>query len=232
MKKNILSVIALSILSSAMVFTSCNKENNTPPVITVSGPNPYTVVINTLYTDPAVTAVDNSGNNLTADIVNNLSNTNPNMSEATTYTISYFVSDANGNTANATRTVYVTLTPAYLAGHWNVTDLVDTTHTLYTDSLYTSATPGNVNVMQFADYAGAALYFTLSGNSETTVTMPKQEVLCGPLTNKEVRSFYGSGNVSTDGSTITINYNVVVVTTTDTITGIETYTNKTARVRK
>jgi hypothetical protein len=74
-------------------------QDTTPPVITVSGNNPYYVEQGTTYTDPGATAdggetviVDNGGLN-----VNTLG----------TYTITYSATDSLGNTGTATRTVIV-----------------------------------------------------------------------------------------------------------------------------
>lgn len=222
--KNIISVAAISLVIATIFFISCKKENNTPPDIIVTGANPDTVILGTAYIDSPVTAVDNKGNNLTSEIVSNYSSYNPNTSQAGTYTITYLVSDANGNTTSATRTVCVVVAPANLKGYWSVTDLIDTTTITYIDLLYTSATPDNVYVTRFGDYNDAYIFFTLSGKYRANVILPQQSIICGTAgVNQALRSFKGSGTIAEDGSTIIINYGVVAVGATDTIKGTETY---------
>jgi hypothetical protein len=228
--KNIISVASISMLIAAIFFISCKKENNTPPIITISGTNPDTVILGSIFIPPTVTAVDNSGNSLTSQIVTDYSIYNPDTAQAGTYTITYLVSDANGNTTSATKTVYVVVTPANFTGYWSVTDLVDTTTITYIDLLYTSATPKNVYVTRFADYSDASIFFTLSGKYGTTVTLPQQSIICGDAgVNQVLRSFKGTGTIAANGSTITINYGVVAVGATDTTKGTETYV---ARIKK
>jgi hypothetical protein len=96
----------------------------------------------------------------------------------------------------------------------------------YIDILTPSATTAtNIYVGQFAAYSGASIYFTLSGACGLTVTIPQQSIVCG--SDHLNRTFTGTGTVSTDGATITINYTEVDGTTA--ITGTETYTNKTKK---
>jgi hypothetical protein len=230
MKKILLSVAALSMLFGATVFTSCKKDTNTTaPTITLNGANPYTVILGATYTDPGAKATDNAGNDITSSITTTVTATNPNMAIAASYTITYNVTDANGNVATpVTRTVYVTIVANTLLGHWGIVDVTDTTVD-YNDVL----TDGTVNptttlyTAQFGDYPSAAVYFVLSGNSGTVITVPQQQVTCG--TDLIARTFTGSGTVNTDGSGFKINY--TVVDSAGTVTGTDTYSGKT-RVRK
>jgi hypothetical protein len=228
--KHILTLATLLIV--AIVFTSCNKTNFTPPTITLNQPaeNPWVINLYANVIDPGATAMDNKGNNITSSVISTWSTGNPNQNLVGTYTITYTVADANGNTASATRTVIVIVAPSCLLGHWSVDDLIDTTNIKYTDSLTTFVSnPNNIYVTSFADYAGAALYFNLSGTSGTTVLLPPQSVTCGTGVNQKLRAFKGSGSVAPDGSSITINYGVVNVGLTDTVKGIETYSSRTSK---
>jgi hypothetical protein len=230
MKKILLSVAALSMLIGATVFTSCKKTDTTPPTITVTGANPYTVTLGTTYTDPGAKATDNSGNDLTSSIVTNVSPTNPNMAVAGTYTINYNVTDANGNVATQmTRTVYVQIVATNLVGHWSIADVTDTTVN-YKDAL-TASTTSNMTVWTgaFAGYSGNAVSFVLTGNTGTTINVPQQTVTAS--SDNISRTYTGSGTVSTDAKTITINYTQVDNSTTPptTTTGVDTYTNNTGK---
>jgi len=67
-----------------------------PPVITLLGSNPLTIAQGAVYADAGATAVDNVDGNITANIVtvNSI-----NTGAVGTYTVTYNVSDASGNTA-------------------------------------------------------------------------------------------------------------------------------------
>ncbi|MDQ6993128.1 MAG: DUF5011 domain-containing protein [Mariprofundus sp.] len=79
----------------------------TPPVITMKGVTPVTVVQGAIYTDAGATASDNVDGNITANIV---PTGTVNTAVVGTYTITYNVSDAAGNAAVAvTRTINVSL---------------------------------------------------------------------------------------------------------------------------
>jgi uncharacterized repeat protein (TIGR01451 family) len=93
--------------------------DNTPPVITLSGPNPMTIECHAVFTDPGATASDNCGGNLTSQITASGS-VNPN--QPGTYTRTYMVTDPAGNTVSATRSVVVVdTTPPSIACPANIT---------------------------------------------------------------------------------------------------------------
>lgn len=85
--------------------TSWTEKDVTKPVITVLGSSTVTVTVGHLYEDAGATATDNIDGNITAQIVT----VNPvNTSILGTYTVTYDVTDAAGNTATeVTRTVRV-----------------------------------------------------------------------------------------------------------------------------
>ncbi len=78
--------------------------DRTPPVITLLGKNPDTVLVGNVYVDPGATAFDNYSGNLTSKIqtINNV-----NKDVVGMYTITYKVSDYFGFTDTKVRTVYV-----------------------------------------------------------------------------------------------------------------------------
>ncbi|MBD3391282.1 MAG: DUF5011 domain-containing protein [Chitinivibrionales bacterium] len=117
-----------------VTVTEESAGDATPPVITLAGDNPMTIVLGNSYTEPGATAVDNADGNLTAaiDISGEV-----NTSDTGTYTVRYTVSDAAGNTATKTRTVKVVEEQAL-----DVTDPVitlkgDNPMTLTVDDTYT-----------------------------------------------------------------------------------------------
>ena len=104
MKKMLLSVAALTMLFGATLLSSCTKDDTTAPVITLLGDPTVTVTLGGTYTDAGATAKDDKDGDLTNAIVL----TNPvNTAVKGTYTVTYTVTDAAGNTGTATRTVNV-----------------------------------------------------------------------------------------------------------------------------
>lgn len=94
-------------------------SDNTAPVITVNGANPYQVKVGGTYTDPGATAMDNMDGAVSVTVTTNL---NPSIEGL--YTITYTAVDNNGNTSTATRVVNV----------WN---------TIYADSILTAVRDTN-----------------------------------------------------------------------------------------
>jgi hypothetical protein len=88
-----------------------------PPVLTLLGDNPLTHNLGAPFTDPGATASDLCGSDLTASVV--VTNTvNPNVPG--TYTNTYTVADAGGNTAQTNRTVTVLLPAQPVFGNCSV----------------------------------------------------------------------------------------------------------------
>lgn len=89
---------------NAMNAYQRSLTDSTPPVITVSGPNPVSIVCGGGYADAGATAVDNKDGDLTGSIT---TTSTVNTDTVGTYTVTYSVKDAAGNEATATRTVHV-----------------------------------------------------------------------------------------------------------------------------
>lgn len=113
MKKQLFALTSVVMIAGALTFTSCNKEDITAPVITIAGGNSVTHTLNTTFVAPTATASDDEDGDLTSGI--SVSGTvNENL--VGTYTLTYTVADAAGNTATETVTVSVVNSAAYLAG--------------------------------------------------------------------------------------------------------------------
>ncbi|MCF8427770.1 MAG: DUF5011 domain-containing protein [Bacteroidia bacterium] len=74
------------------------------PVITLTGKNPDSLVINGTYTEPGFTAMDNKDGDITANVVRT---SGIDATKAGSYIISYVVSDMANNKDSVTRTVIV-----------------------------------------------------------------------------------------------------------------------------
>ncbi len=83
-----------------------NVGTSGAPVITLLGDNPMDLTVGDTYDEPGATALDQEDGDLTSSIV--ISGT-VNTSAAGTYTVTYTVSDNDGNETTATRTVNVEL---------------------------------------------------------------------------------------------------------------------------
>ncbi len=80
-----------------------------PPVISLNGTSPVTVVVNGIFSDPGATATDNVDGNVTSSIQ---TTDNINLSVPGSYAVSYAVTDASGNAAcEVTRVVNVVSGP-------------------------------------------------------------------------------------------------------------------------
>lgn len=90
--------------NNATVTRNVTVVDTTPPVISISGPNPFTMDAEKPYNDWGATAADTVQGDVSAAIVvvNNVA-----TGQGGTYTVEYFVNDSAGNNATATRTVTV-----------------------------------------------------------------------------------------------------------------------------
>jgi len=86
------------------VIRTVQVVDTTPPVITLTGPNPFYVECHSVYSDPGATATDLCQGNVT---VTNDSATAVNTLEPGFYTVTYTAVDSQGNTGTTTRTVQV-----------------------------------------------------------------------------------------------------------------------------
>ena len=129
MNKYLLSILAAGLLSSVIHAT---------PVITLTGDNPLKITTSRVFTDPGATATYDDGGtpvDITGDIV-----TSSDVDRtAGTYTVTYSVTDAAGNTATSTRTVIV-LSPVALE-LWEFNDAAG----LSFENNANGSTPGFVN---------------------------------------------------------------------------------------
>ncbi|WP_462162962.1 immunoglobulin-like domain-containing protein [Pseudoalteromonas xiamenensis] len=81
-----------------------NVKDNILPILTLQGSNELTLSFGTQYVELGYTALDNADGDITAKVV---VSGNVNTGKVGTYTLTYSVSDAAGNTATATRSVSV-----------------------------------------------------------------------------------------------------------------------------
>jgi len=89
--------------NNCIITATFNVNDTTPPVITMNGPNPMTVLPgDTTYADPGATALDNVDGDIAVTTTSNVD-----INTVGKYSIIYSATDTAGNNATATRTVYV-----------------------------------------------------------------------------------------------------------------------------
>ena len=87
--------------------------DETPPVITLKGANPMTIIQGNTYAEPGATAVDDVDGTVSITTSGSVD-----TSTIGTYTITYSAEDSAGNTVSETRTVNVTAVPT-TSLQWN-----------------------------------------------------------------------------------------------------------------
>ncbi len=208
MKKQILSLTTIALLSLSVLNTGCKKtaSDTTKPVITIVGSNPYYIQKSTIWSDPGATASDDVDGTIVASPsgVVTTGTTGP-------CTITYTAKDKAGNTATATRTVNVVDVDGYYANVVDESPYPTGTLSNYNETMHLVADgSGKVNLTTFGDYVNGSVYFNLT--SPSTLTVPSQTVVCGnPAAS---RTFSGTGTVSTSAPQVVISFSEVTNGTT------------------
>ena len=93
MKKNILTLSTITLLSASVVFTSCKKDDVTAPVVTLTGSD-MTISLQGSFSDPGATANDAKDGAITPVVSGNVD-----VNHTGVYEITYTATDAAGNSA-------------------------------------------------------------------------------------------------------------------------------------
>ena len=193
--------------NTSTVTRTVNVVDTTAPVITVTGDNPATVELGETYTDDGATATDLDTVSVTQAPIN------VDVFIVGSYTVTYFATDASGNTATATRTVNVVDTTA---------PVITSSDTFVADENQTAigtVTATDIQTVTFT-VSGTELQITSSGVL-TFVVAP----------DYETKSVYTATVTATDASSnsttqdITVNVNDVGGIDDDPGTGTGTSTS-------
>ena len=113
------------IISSLIIYLGCKKADHTAPVITLTGLNPLIVTLNTPYSEPGFSALDNKDGDISSKVRTSWA---PAFDQnlAGTYILTYVVNDAAGNLDTAIRTVIVQNNAWFLGGEY--LNVYDTCH--------------------------------------------------------------------------------------------------------
>lgn len=196
-------------------FHGCKKEDTVPPVITLNDSTTiYRILNHGTYIEHGATATDNVDGNITTNIKITGS---PNMNLAGTYTITYTVSDAAGNTNTANRFVIVYNQASYqLAGTWLSNGI------LYRDSsiaIISGATKNYTQTISFSSTINNTILFSMfAGDTNNTmitaqirsgdsIIIPSQLVTGIGSSPNDFHTFQGSGLVpGVNGSKLSLDF--------------------------
>jgi len=215
MKQTKILIAALALAGS--VFTSCKKDDTTAPSITLYGDKNITLDLHQPYTEAGATAHDSKDGDLSSQVVITGA---PDINNAGVYTVHYSVSDKAGNSGDESRTVTVRHSPSTIAGTYAVKDSCGNSSTSYVEIVSVNGDT-RLKVTRFANYDNAEVYFDISGETNSTITVPEQTALLSgtPPAN---RKFKGSGSISPNGKKFTITYTETTNNTSTTCTGVYT----------
>ncbi|HMF56097.1 MAG TPA: DUF5011 domain-containing protein, partial [Pyrinomonadaceae bacterium] len=185
--------------AAAPVTRTVNVVDTQAPTITLNGANPMTVECHTTFTDPGATASDGCAGDLTSSIsVSGSVNSNV----VGSYTLTYSVSDGNGHTTTATRTVNVVDTQAPTITLNGANPMTVECHTSFSDpgavahdacgGDFAATASGSVNANVPGDYTITYNASDASGNAATPVTRTVHVV----DTTRPVITLNGSSSVT------------------------------------
>jgi hypothetical protein len=200
MKKQILSSAACLLLTGAMIFTGCNKEDTSAPSITLLGDASMSIFIGETFADPGYKATDLDGKDNESDITASVTKTGVvDNTKSGDYTITYSVADEAGNkSVDVKRTVSVKHRAASISGLYSVTEsCTGVPSSPFNSNITQAATPTSIEISNFGDY-GVVVQGTLGGTNNTAITIATQ-VIAGA-------TFSGSGTIDPDGKKVTISY--------------------------
>jgi hypothetical protein len=226
MKKNITILSALTLLTCSSIFTSCKKDDITPPVVTMTGGD-QTISLGSTFTDLGATANDNKDGaiSVTTNGVVDINHTG-------VYQITYSATDAAGNNGTAVRNVTVVNDLDAMTGLYSCT--INSGSITYTQTITASSTVNKRLIFgTFGDYyyyysggvkAGAlnTIYADLTNTATNSpITLPSQIAIQvgNPAAD---RTFAGTGARSS-ATTFGLSY---TETTTSSTAYTEVYTKQ------
>ncbi|MCD4681556.1 MAG: DUF5011 domain-containing protein [Bacteroidales bacterium] len=186
MKKITVILISLLLISGSIFITSCEKDDSSAPVVTLTGDPIITHILNQPYVDLGATAIDDGE---PIEVIIEVNGVEVNM--VGTYKVIWTAVDAAGNKGSAEREVTVYNEANFLIGNYNVHGESDSNGVVdvfsYSGMIIVA---GNVNNQiwetNFNNYQGAAVFMQVDGSN---ITIENQTV--GNPPNQRTFSGYG-----------------------------------------
>lgn len=219
MKKQFILFASVLTIGGITMLTSCKKEDTTAPTLTVNGNSaPFTMsqslpatAGNGTWTNPSATANDDEDGDISSQV--SVSGT-VDANTKGTYTLTYSVSDAAGNTTSIVVTVNIVNDADGLANaNYQVHDSISPTLIFNYPQVVTASTTinGRIHFNKFADYQNNSnIYASATGSGVgATITVPFQSASnIGTL--NETHEFTGNGTVTstTQWSLVYTDHNV------------------------
>jgi hypothetical protein len=194
MKKILFVLLAGLTLAAFISISSCKKDDTTAPLISITGDNPASVVLGTVYSDAGATANDDEDGAVSVSTSGTVDHTT-----AGTYTITYTASDAAGNAATANRTVNVIIVRStYVWAGYAADDSCTTNSTIgaftYSGNIAAGSAADGIIISNFS----GTLQNCVATINGPNITIPSQIV--GSYT------MVGSGTMNNKGNKITLDY--------------------------
>lgn len=224
MKKITLLFAIFAIVASATFFTSCEVEDITKPVITLTDGEDVDVILGSTWDDPGYTATDDEDGDLTNSVVvEGVVNTNL----TGTYEVTYTVTDVAGNVGTATRNVRVYNQVEDWAGTYSAVDSEDgNTYPAETRTVNFSTTVNKrLFFIKFSGRTDADPYGDVNTSAET-VSMPSQDFMSGAAGSQQNMSYAGSANLNSTTQVMNWTYTVALVGGSTTTNGTSVYTKQ------
>jgi len=221
MKKITLLFASIAIIASAAFFTSCDTEDLSKPVITLTDGEDVDLVLGGTWTDPGFTATDDEDGDLTASVT--VTGT-VNTALTGNYDLVYTVTDVAGNVGTITRTVRVYNESEGWDGSYTAVDTEDgNTYPAETRTVNYSTTVNNrMFFIKFSGRTDADCYGDIN-TTANTINFATQNYICGTSPQQDM-TFAGSGNLNTTTNVMAINYTVGLTGGSTTLTCNTVYT--------
>lgn len=214
MKKNIAILSALTLLTCSSIFTSCKKDDITPPVVTMNGGD-QTISLQGTFADLGATAHDNKDGAMSVTTTGAVD-----VNHTGVYQITYSATDVAGNTGTAVRNVTVVNDLDVMTGTYTCT--INPGAYSYTQTITASSTVNKrIGFGKFGDYLNnTGIYADVNNTGNTSpINLPSQTaIMVGtPAAN---RTFAGTG-ARTSATSFGLSY---TETTTTSSSYTEVYT--------
>lgn len=196
------------ILTSLLIFSSCKKDD-VPPVLTLVGDNDIELALYESYTDRGASATDNEDGDISNQIVKT---NNVNTNALGDYEVTYNVSDEEGNAAEElVRSVSVKMMQSNYEGSFTLTGNCPSSISIATNATVSAGLEDSLIIIN---------PLTANPAEAITVVISGQDISVPATSLSQTGSpiLTGSGSISDDASTITLNLQFESSSSTDNCT--------------